>query len=127
MERIIIESAEKQLSEARVAKMQEWNDKKRAEVESIHKTLDDHTQLDQRIGGRHRITNYYLMRENVKKPTNDTGRGGNTGGQVRRFELGGDKGLGKQWLDWSKKNKDEATRQMAEHHRQLAEYIFENG
>ena len=26
------------------------------------------------------------MRENVKKPTNDTGRGGNTGGQVSRPE-----------------------------------------
>ena len=62
VERIILESAEKKLSEARVAKMQEWNDKKRTEVESIHKTLDDHTQLGQFIGGRHRINNYYLMR-----------------------------------------------------------------
>ena len=61
VERIFLESAEKQLSEAGVAKMQEWNDKKRAEVESIHKTLDDHTQLGQFIGGRHRINNYYLM------------------------------------------------------------------
>ena len=30
VERIIIESAEKQLSEVRVAKMQKWNDEKRA-------------------------------------------------------------------------------------------------
>ena len=58
------------------------------------------------------------------KPTNDTGRGGNTGGQVSRFQLGK---WGNQWLVWSKENKDEPTGQKAEHHWQLAEYIFENG
>ena len=127
VERIIIESAEKQLSEVRVAKMLKWTDKKKAEVESIHKTLDDHTELDLFSGGKHKINNYYLMRQNVKKPTNDTGRGGNTGGQVSRFKLGGKDVWGDQWLDWSKKNKDEPAGQKAEHHWQLAEYIFENG
>ena len=34
---------------------------------------------------------------------------------------------GNQWLVWSKKNKDKPTGQKAEHHWQLAEYIFENG
>ena len=124
VERIIIESAEKQLSRERVAKMGEWDDEKRNDVESIHGMLDAHTQLGERIGGRHPIKNYFLMREKKKKPTNNAGRGGNTGGQVRIFNI---KGWGKQWSAWSKDNQEKATGQRAEHHWQLAEYIVENG
>jgi len=127
VERIIIESAEKQSSEVRVAKMLKWTDEKRAEVESIHKTLDDHTELDLFSGGKNKINNYYLMRQNVKKPTNDTGRGGNTGGQLCRFKLGGKDGWANQWLKWSKENKDKPAGQKAEHHWQLAEYIIAKG
>ena len=107
--------------------MLKWTDEKRAEVESIHKTLDDHTELDLFSGGKNKINNYYLMRQNVKKPTNDTGRGGNTGGQLCRFKLDRKDGWANQWLKWSKENKDKPAGQKAEHHWQLAEYIIAKG
>lgn len=123
VERIIIESAEKKLSNEREKKMEEWDDdQKRGAVESIHKMLDDHTQLGTYNGGKKKIENYFLMRQLPRKPTNDAGRGGNTGGQLRKFNI---EGWSEQWLTWSKENAKEATGQEAEHHWQLAEYIVE--
>ena len=123
VERLIIESAEEQLSREREKRMGEWEPEKRNEVESIHDMLKAHTLLGQRIGGLHPIKNYFLMRETPKKPKNDGGRGGDTGGQVRKFDF---KGWHPQWLAWSKDHQEEATGQRAEHHWQFAEYIVEN-
>ena len=124
VERIIIESAEKKLSNEREKKMKKWDDdEKRGAVESIHEMLDAHTQLGTyNGGGKNKIENYFMMRQLPRKSTNDAGRGGNTGGQVRKFNI---EGWGKQWLTWSKENAKEATGQEAEHHWQLAEYIVE--
>ena len=123
VERIIIESAEEQLSRERETRMGGWEDEKRRVVESIHDELNANTQLGTYNGGKTKIENYYLMRQLPKKPSNDAGRGGDTGGQVRGFYF--DK-WHPQWLTWSKEHQEEATGQRAEHHWQLAEYIVDN-
>ena len=123
VERIELESIEQKLSNEREAKMEEWdNDDKRGAVEWIHDMLDTHTQLDTYNGSQHKIANYYMMRKNPKKTTNNAGRGGDTGGQVCKFHI---KKWAEQWGKWSKEHQKEATGQRAEHHWQLAEYIVE--
>ena len=123
VERIKLESMEQKLSNARVVKMDEWvDDEKIQAVKSIQEVLTANTRLATCNGGRYKINNYYMMRKVVTKSANNTGRGGDTGGQVGKFNI---EGWAKMWRDWSKKNQKEATGQMAEHHWQLAEHIVE--
>jgi len=123
VERIKLESMEQKLSNARVVKMDGWvDDEKIQAVKSIQEVLAANTRLATCNGGRYRINNYYMMRKVVTKSANNTGRGGDTGGQVGKFNI---EGWAEKWRDWSKENQKEATGQMAEHHWQLAEHIVD--
>ena len=120
-----IESKEQKLSDKREKKMGTWTVDKFAAVENIHEELTESTQLARcNGGGKNRIPNYYLMRKVTMKPTNNAGRGGDTGGQVGVFKIQG--GWAEKWRKWSKTKQKEATGQRAEHHWQLAEFIFDN-
>ena len=114
-----IESKEQKLSDKREKKMGTWTVDKFEAVEDIHEELTESTQLARcNGGGKNRIPNYYLMRKVTMKPTNNAGRGGDTGGQVGVFKIQG--GWAEKWREWSKKKQKEATGQRAEHHWQLA-------
>ena len=120
-----IESKEQKLSDKREKKMGTWTVDKFEAVEDIHEELTESTQLARcNGGGKNRIPNYYLMRKVTMKPTNNAGRGGDTGGQVGVFKIQG--GWAEKWREWSKKKQKEATGQRAEHHWHLAEFIFDN-